>query len=129
MPRKKIEPKIHRFATPADVVKNAQHHGVTLYVPKDRDVIVAYPSQRLTEELKQGIREHKPALIRDILMRQAMEYLNQRYVEGADLNVLNGPEDEIERTYPADVPLSEFRKAVRGYVEAGINEFRRVRGM
>jgi hypothetical protein len=127
MPRKKIEPKIHRFATPADVVKNAQHHGVTLYVPKDRDVIVAYPSQRLTEELKQGIREHKPALIRDILVRQAMEYLNQRYVKGADLNVLDEWEAEIDRTYDERIPFPKFREAVRSYVEAGLEEFKRAR--
>jgi hypothetical protein len=127
MPRREIKPTIHHFATSADVLKNADHHGVTLRVPRDEDVVVARPASRLTEELKRGIQDHKDALIRDLLFRQAIEYLNERYVRGADLSVLHEPEDALEDVWPPEVPLSEFRAALRKYVEAGLAEYKRVK--
>jgi hypothetical protein len=117
---------VHNFATAGDVMKNAAHHGVSLGVPKDRDVIVARPKAAVTPELAQGIRQHRDVLMRDVLMRQATQYLEEHHVKGANLSVLDEPSDEVEASYPVDEPMERYRAAIRAYVAAGMAEFRRI---
>jgi hypothetical protein len=104
----------------------ARYLGVTLHVPKDRDVIIARPKSSVTPELAQAIRENKDTLMRDVLLHEALHYLNERFVKGADLSVLHAPGERLSAVH-ADGTLDEFRKAVREYVEAGLKEFERAR--
>ena len=103
----------------------AKHLGVTLSVPKDRDVIVANPRSNVTDELADAIRENKDALIRDVLMRDALAFLNERWVRGADTGALHRAGERLNATFGG--PLPGYRKAVREYVEAGLTEIRRAR--
>jgi hypothetical protein len=116
------------FPTAEHVRNNAAHLGVRLSVPSDRDVVLATPSHRLTGDLRAGIKAHREELMRDLLLKQAVEYLSHRYVDGADMSVLDAPGEKVdEYHHRKDVPFGDFRKAVREYVMAGVNEFRRVR--
>ena len=114
------------FEEARQVWKNARHNGLTLRVPKDRDVVIATPKSRVTPELAAGIREHKDELMRQILLDQAMGYLADRYVSGADLSRLRSHERDLEEA--RDEPLGNYRQAIRAYVEAGLEEFDRARG-
>ncbi len=104
----------------------AKHLGVTLTVPKDRDVILASPRENVTDELAQGIRENKDALIRDVLMSDALAYLNQRWVKGADTSALHQAGENLNHYYHRS--LDKYRVAVRTYVETGLAEIRRAKG-
>lgn len=56
------------------------------------------------------------------LMSRALRYLNERYVEDADLSGLGSWHDEIVAAGVAE-DLERYRKAVRGYVRAGLRAF------
>lgn len=88
--------------------------------------IRAHPASRITPELRTAVRENKQTLIKDLLMRDALRFLNEHYIEGANLCVLDLPEDRMNEAYHT-APLGEFRATVREYVRAGLREFRRAR--
>lgn len=115
-----------RFVSASDVLANAEHHGIKLYVPPDKDVIRT-DAERIPEELTNGIRAHKDQLIRDLLMQQAVDYLAKRSVSGADMSVLDEPGYRMNMLYESQHPLTEYRKAVRDYVTAGLREIRKAR--
>lgn len=60
------------------------------------------------------------------LMSKALRYLNERYVEGADLSVLGEWHDEIVAAGIAE-DQERYRKAIRGYVRAGLRAFDQAR--
>ena len=60
------------------------------------------------------------------LMSKALRYLNERYVEGADLSGLGPWHDEIVAAGIAE-DQERYRKAVRGYVRAGLRAFEQSR--
>jgi hypothetical protein len=128
-PRKNIEPPT--LATPDSVILNAKHHGFTLEVPRDRDVIVVRhvsgETRNPPSELAQGIREHKHQLMRDLLLKQAMDYLSKHYVKGADTSVLDEPGLRVSELHSTVNSMEDYRAAIRDYVQAGVNEFRRAR--
>jgi hypothetical protein len=57
------------------------------------------------------------------MVREASRSLADRYVEGADLSVLDPWEDDIEEAHKAE-DMAAFRAAVRGFVQAGLHEFK-----
>ena len=118
---------MEKFATAQAVRLNAEHHGVTLEVPKDEDVIVARPGYKVTAELEQGLRDHKEELMRDLLREQAMRYLSHNYVKGTDHSVFDEPSKRLNEATANGVPMDEYRAAIREYVMAGVEEYKRVR--
>jgi hypothetical protein len=92
----------------------------------DGDNIVARPARRLEPELRTAIRENKQKLVKDLLMRDALRYLNEHYVQGANLSALDPHENRINEAYHT-AALEEYRAAIREYVRAGLREFRRAR--
>jgi hypothetical protein len=106
------------------VLFRAQQLGVKLSL--DGDNIVARPAGRLEPELRTAIRENKQKLVKDLLIRDALRYLNEHHVEGANLSALDPYENRINEAYHT-AALEEYRAAIREYVRAGLREFRRVR--
>jgi hypothetical protein len=107
------------------IMRAAKDLGVDLSL--DGGNVLARPSGRLTPELRDAVRENKALLVKDLLMRDALLYLGERYVEGADLSGQDEWEDRINGAYP-DGDQEEFRAAVRGYVKAGLRAFREADG-
>lgn len=105
----------------------ANRLGVEMEVPRDKDVVTLSGGERVTDELREAIRENKGWVMRNLLVEQALHYLNDNYVNGANLSVLHEPSKRIDSLYDLDVPFSQYRQAVREYVQAGMREFRRVR--
>ncbi len=60
------------------------------------------------------------------LMSKALRYLNERYVEDADLSGLGSWHGEIGATGIAE-DRERYRRAVRGYVQAGLRAFDQAR--
>ena len=105
----------------------ANRLGVAMEVPRDKDVVTLSPPERVTDELREAIRENKGWVMRNLLVEQAVRYLNENYVKGADITVLYEPGRRMDEAYSLEVPLEQYRQAVREYVRAGMREFRRVR--
>ena len=61
------------------------------------------------------------------MARAALLYLAQRYVEGADLSVLEPWEDQVTAAAAAG-DARAYREAMRGYVRAGLRAFGEARG-
>jgi hypothetical protein len=106
------------------VLFRARQLSVELSV--DGDNIVARPARRLEPELRTAIRENKENLVKDLLMRDALRYLNEHFVEGANLSALDPHENQINEAYHT-AALKEYRAAIREYVRTGLREFRRAR--
>ena len=106
------------------VLFRARQLGVELSL--DGENIVARLARRLEHELRTAIRENKEKLVKDLLMRDALRFLNEHYVQGANFSVLDAQENRINEAYYA-AALKEYRAAIREYVKAGIREFRRAR--
>ena len=102
----------------------ARQLGVELSL--DGDSIMARPARRLEPELRIAIRENKEKLVKDLLMRDALRFLNEHYVQGANLSVLDAHENRINDAYHT-AALKEYRAAIREYVRTGLREFRRAR--
>lgn len=103
--------------------------GVRLDVQDDK--IVCHRASNLTPELRDAIKENRDQLLMDVLVREALRYLDERYVEGADLSALSGPiHDEVCEAYGAG-NLEAFRVAVSEYVREGLVAFEtaRIRSM
>lgn len=112
----------------AEEVKSLAYSlGVNLEVPKDEDVIEAYPNALVTEELENQIKANKGILLRCLLQDQACDYLNRIWTSGADITVLAEPTERLLKFWDPRTPLKEYRKAVRDYVQAGYRECARVR--
>lgn len=106
-----------------EIIVAARNRGIQLSVEDGR---IAYrPRSRMAPELLAEIRANRDALLYDVLLADALRYLNERYVVGTDLSVLAAHEDEISAAYLGD--WSSYRRAVRGYVQAGLAEFERAK--
>jgi hypothetical protein len=106
------------------VLFRAGQLGVELSL--DGDNILARPAGRLDPELRTALRKNKEDVVKDLLMRDALRFLNEHYVEGANLSVLDPHENRINEAYHT-AALKAYRGAIRDYVRAGLREFRRAR--
>lgn len=98
----------------------ARDLGVELEL--DGDLIMAGPTDNITPELREAITRNKPMLVKDLLMRDAHDFLEGHYVEGADLSELDGWHEVIGHAYLESDP-DVFKVAVRGYTRAGLRAF------
>lgn len=105
------------------IIFAARDLGITLSVTKD-DGILCRPASRLTLELRAEIKANREALVRDVLMADALRYLADRYVDGTDLSALDALEDRLEEAYAAG-DLTAYREVIRAYVRAGLREIER----
>ena len=103
-----------------DVMFAAREAGLRFSVT-EKDTILCQPRHRLTPELREAIKENRDQLLYDILMGDALRYLNTCYVEGADLSTLAAHEDAINDAYLQD--WTAFRAAIQDYVQAGLAAF------
>lgn len=110
-----------------DIKSLAYSLGVNLEVPKDEDVIQAYPDDRVTPKLEAAIKADRGLLMRALLQDQACDYLNRIWVDGADLNVLAEPTERLVEFWDPRTPLAEYRQAIRDYVQAGHRECARLK--
>jgi hypothetical protein len=108
-----------------EIIFAARDLGIRLSVTED-DGIEYRPKSSMTPELLGEIRANKEALIRDLLMADALRYLSERYVEGTDLSALDALESQLEDTY-ADGDLVAYREAIREFVRAGLREIERAK--
>lgn len=109
---------------PTEIMFAAKDLGIKLSVPKDDDRIRCEPKSKLTPELLEEIKANKEALLFDVMMSNALSYMADRYVEGADLSVLHEPEDKINAAYGCR-DFEAFRAAIREYVEAANASFQK----
>lgn len=90
---------------------------------RDDDAIGYRPESRMPPKLLASMTAVKDELKKDILMSQALDFLGEKYVPGANLSVLDEPGERVNEAYAESMP--EFREALREYVRAGLREFRR----
>ncbi|PLS83056.1 MAG: hypothetical protein CYG60_22810 [Actinobacteria bacterium] len=111
-----------------DIRLAARDLGLRLTVTKD-DGLRCEPADRLTAELREAIRVHKAHLLYDVLLADARRYLNDRDVAGSDLSVL--ADLEIEELDPARLrgDWLAYRAAIRVYVQTGLREIERAKGL
>lgn len=102
----------------------ARDLGVELRL--DGDLITAGPTDNITPELREAIRSNKPMLVKDLLIRDAHEFLAANYAEGADLSALDGWHQVIGQAY-LDSDPELFRYAIRGYTRVGLMAFRQAK--
>lgn len=108
-----------------EVIFVAREAGLRLSVT-EKDTIFCQPRHRLTPKLREAIRANREQLLYDVLMGDALRYLNAHYVEGADLSALSVHEDAINDAYLRD--WTAYRRAVQAYVQAGLREIQRAKG-
>lgn len=106
------------------IMFSCQELGMRLSV--EEKGIGVYPADLLTPELREAIKLNKPTLTKDLMLRDAYTFLADRYVEGADLTVLDGWRKVIGFTY-LESDEEQFRYAVRGFTRAGLHAFRAAR--
>lgn len=107
------------------VLFEANKLGVRLRLgPGGSDRILGGPACNITDELREGIKENREMLRKDLMIRDAHEFLAGSYVEGADLSELDGWHEVIGRTY-AEADPGPFALAVRAYTRAGLRAFAR----
>lgn len=106
-----------------EIIFAASDLGIRLSVTKD-DGILCKPASRLTCALRMEIKANREALVRDVLMADALRYLADRYVDRTDLEALDDLEDRLEEAHAAG-DLKAYREAIRAYVRAGLQEIER----
>lgn len=109
--------------------------GVSLRVHGE-DLEYEGPEEAITPRILERLRENKHRLISIIsceteggryrLLQRALSYLAGRYVEGADLSLLDAYEEAVEQLY-ADGTPEEFYLAVQKFVRTAVREFERTR--
>ena len=106
-----------------EIIFAAGDLGIRLSVTKD-DGILCKLASRLTCALRAEIKDNREALVRDVLMADALRYLADRYVDGTDLEALDDLEDRLEEACAAG-DLKAYREAIRAFVRAGLLEIER----
>lgn len=96
--------------------------GLNIHLSTTMDGRIRYPKDRTPEWLLENIKANKELLLRDLLLKEALDYLNERYVEGTDLSVLAAPEQRISEVY-GSASLQEYRIAIREFVKAGLRAY------
>ncbi len=107
------------------IIFAARDLGIALSVNED-DRIRYTPKSAMPDWLLSEIKASKQALLFDLLLADALRYLAEHYVEGADLSVLDAPAERANVAYAAG-DFAAYRVAIRLYVEVGVKEFQRVR--
>ena len=97
--------------------------GVRLELEEGSDRILVSPVNKNTDEIRQGIRENRDMLRKDLMIRDAHEFLDRNMVAGADLSGLDGWHAIIGQQY-MDADPEGFKYAIRGYTRAGLRAFR-----
>lgn len=111
-----------------ETLRQLERRGVRLRVPKDRDVVLANNKARITPELAEAIRENKEHLMREVLYRQAVDYLEERCVPGANLKVIHDARMVVRAKGMGLAPMDEYREAVREYVQEGLRAISEAKG-
>lgn len=96
--------------------------GLNIRLSTTMDGQIRYPKDRTPEWLLESIKANKELLLRDLLLKEALDYLNERYVEGTDLSVLAAPEQRISEVY-GSASLQEYRTAIREFVKVGLRAY------
>ncbi len=109
---------------PTEVIFAARDLGIRLSATKD-DRISYRPKSKMPGWLLEEIKANKELLLRDLLLRDALRYLAERYIEGANLSVLDASEYRINEAY-SSASLEEYRAAIREFVKAGLKAYERV---
>jgi hypothetical protein len=114
-----------------DLLVEAHNKGVALRIVGN-ELEFEGPKESITEGFVVSLRLHKRELM-DLLkwdeelayrlIRDALAHLNEFYVDGSDLSVLDAWEDRINEAY-GEEDMSALRIALNGYVNAGLLAFR-----
>jgi hypothetical protein len=114
-----------------DLLIEFHQAGIYLRAISDEELEYEGPEELVTDEGVTGLKKHKAELLRLLewdeeeayaLIRQALAYLAERYVENSDLFALDPWEDRVNEAY-AQGDMGALRVAVRGYVRAGLASF------
>lgn len=103
--------------------------GITLALTENKDGILAGPRQKLTAELRSIIKDAREGLIRELLFREAADYLQKHshelYDEGnnfasEDLSRQREIYDERLNDAWHDSDLEEFKEELRDWLKSQI---------
>jgi hypothetical protein len=97
-------------------------------VPPDADTIRVTPRERITDELREQLKEHKGEIMRHMLWRQAVVWLTERWPGNpadADVSPLAAKREEVNEAWYED--FATYRAAVRAYVTAALKEIERLK--
>lgn len=113
-----------------ETLRQLERCGVRLHVPKDRNVVLVAKlnKSRITPELAEAIGENKEHLMREVLYRQAVDYLEERYVPGTNLKVIHDARMVVRAKGMGLAPMDEYREAVREYVQEGLRAISEAKG-
>jgi hypothetical protein len=119
-------------AVALDLLIETQDKGIALR-PVGAELEYEGPEESVSEELVANLRLHKRELLNLLrwdeevayqLIRDALAHLNEFYVEGSDLTVLDAWEDRIDDAYDRE-DMGALRIALKGYVSVGRSAFGR----
>lgn len=108
--------------------------GITLALTDTKDGILAGPKGRLTTELRSLIRDKRDGLIRELLFREAVDYLQTHSASAREVETTEGGtaparedharqrEIDDERLGEAwhDGDLDEFKEALRSWLKSQV---------
>jgi len=114
-----------------DLLVRLHNDGVRLRAVSDEGLEYDGPEDLVTGEVVEDLRRHKADLLEllewdeevaDALIRAALAYLEEYYVEGLNLSALGSTGDRIDEAH-ARRDMGALRAAVRGFVRAGLASF------
>ena len=114
-----------------DLLVKLHNGGIYLRIVSDGELAYEGPEDLVTDEVVADLRNHKAELLGLLkwdearayaLIREALGYLAERYVEGSDLSVLGPWEDRMNEAYSRE-DMGALRVAVRGFVREGLASF------
>lgn len=109
---RKYEPEKWGAAATLDLARGL---GVKLGVDIDQDPlqIIAKPKERITDELREGIKANRDDLIRELLFAEAGKWVGSRS--------FSAPDDMDRQLNDAFYgSLEEYREALRAWAKAGL---------
>lgn len=98
-----------------DTLALARDLGVKLSVDVEQEPlqILAKPREKITNELREGIKANRDDLVRTLLFRQAGEWIGER-----SFSATEDADQQLNDAFYGD--LEKYREALRAWAKAGL---------
>ena len=104
----------------AETLAAAREAGLTLVLNDARDAIVAGPPHKITDRIRSSIRRNRDELMRDLLFREAVLYLQQK------IDAQRPPPDEATLTAACAVFSADMDAVDEAWVSPDFDAFKAV---
>lgn len=125
-----VEESEHTAITVLSSVRDA---GIVLDLTESKDGILAGPKQRLTDDLRNAIRENSDGVIRHLLFAEAVDHYQRTVRDNGDSmdsaaalqgkRVLAAGEEDLNESW-LDSDLEGFRNTLRQWLKTGLAAYR-----